>query len=132
MGDFNAKVGGQTNTSERATGCFGLGQRNERGDTLVELATSKNFKIMNTPFQKKAGRRWTWGSPDGHTRNEIDYLMTDKPSMVTDVTVINRINIGSADQIINSCPLHRPPSEAGLFEVGSLTRAWLQQTELII
>ena len=26
MGDFNAKVGGQTNTSERATGCFGLGQ----------------------------------------------------------------------------------------------------------
>ncbi len=35
MGDFNAKVGGQTNTSERATECFGLGQRNERGDTLV-------------------------------------------------------------------------------------------------
>ena len=29
-----------------------------------------------------------------------------------------------------SCPLHRPPSEAGLFEVGPLTRAWLQQTEL--
>ena len=25
MGDFNAKVGGQTHTSERATGCFGLG-----------------------------------------------------------------------------------------------------------
>ena len=32
LGDFNAKVGGQSNTSERATGCFGLGQRNERGD----------------------------------------------------------------------------------------------------
>ena len=68
MGDFNAKVGGQTNTSERATGCFGLGQRNERGDTLVEWATSKNFKIMNTQFQKKAGRRWTWRSPDGNTK----------------------------------------------------------------
>ena len=37
MGDFNAKVGGQTNTSKRATGCFGLGQRNERGDTSVEF-----------------------------------------------------------------------------------------------
>ena len=33
MGDFNAKVGGQINTSERAAGCFGLGQRNERGYT---------------------------------------------------------------------------------------------------
>ena len=55
MGDVNAKVGEQTNTSERATGCFGLGQRNERGDPLVEWATSKNFKLMNTQFQKKAG-----------------------------------------------------------------------------
>ena len=29
----------------------------------------------------------------------------------------------TADHIINSCPLHRPPSEAGIFEVGPLTRA---------
>ena len=72
-----------------------MGQQNESGDTLVEWATSKNFKIMNTQFQKKAGMRWTWRSPDGHTKNEIDYIMTDKPSMVTDVTVINRVNIGS-------------------------------------
>ena len=100
MGDFNAKVGGQTNTSERATGCFGLGQRNERGDTLVEWATSKNFKIMNTQFKKKAGRRWTWRSPGGNTKNEIDYIMTDKPSMVTDVTVINRVNIGSDHRMV--------------------------------
>ena len=38
----------------------------------------------------------------------------------------------TADHIINSCPLYRPPNEAGLFEVGPLTRAWLQQTELTI
>ena len=38
----------------------------------------------------------------------------------------------TADHIINSCSLHRPPSEDGLFEVGPLTRAWLQQTELTI
>ena len=38
----------------------------------------------------------------------------------------------TADHITNSCPLHRPPSEAAPFEVGPLTRAWLQQTELTI
>ena len=38
----------------------------------------------------------------------------------------------TAEHIINSCPLHRPPFEAGLFEVGPLTRAWLQHTELTI
>ena len=67
---------------------------------LVELATSKNFKIMNTQFQKKAGRRWTWRSPDENTKNKIDYIMTDKPSMVTNVTVINRANIGSDHRIV--------------------------------
>ena len=50
---------------------------------------------MNTRFQKKAGRRWTWRIPGGRAKNEIDYIMSDRPSMVTDVTVINRINIGS-------------------------------------
>ena len=55
---------------ERATECFGLGQRNERGDSFVEWER-KNFKIMNTPFQKKAGRRWTWRSPDGNTKNQL-------------------------------------------------------------
>ena len=58
------------------------------------------LKIMNTQFQKKAGRRWTWRSPDGNTKNEIDYIMTDKPSMVTDVTVINRVNIGSDHRMV--------------------------------
>ena len=38
----------------------------------------------------------------------------------------------TADHISNSCPLHRPTPEAGLLEVGPLTRAWLQHAELII
>ena len=29
----------------------------------------------------------------------------------------------TAGHIISSCPIHRPPSEAGIFEVGPLTRA---------
>ena len=46
----------------------------------------------DTRFEEKAGRRWTWRSPDGHNNNEIDYIMTVKPSMVTDVTVIVEAN----------------------------------------
>ena len=72
----------------------------EDRDPLVELVTSNNVKIMNTQFQKKTGRRWTWRSPDGNTKSEIDYIMNDKPSMVTDVTVINRVNIGSDHRMV--------------------------------
>ena len=100
MGDFNAKVGVRTNPSETATGSFDLGQRNGRGDTLIEWTTSKDYKIMNTLFQKKTERRWTWRSPDGKTKNEIDYIMTDKPNMITDVR--NRINIGSDHRMLMS------------------------------
>ena len=56
--------------------------------------------LIHSQFQTKAGMRWTWRSPDGHTRNEIDYIMTDKPSMVTDVAAINRINIGCDHRMV--------------------------------
>ena len=57
---------------------------------------------MNTLFQKKIERRWTWRSPDGKTKNEIDYIMIDNPNMITDVRVINRINIGSDHRMLMS------------------------------
>ena len=36
------------------------------------------------------------------------------------------------DHVINHCQLHKPPSQAGLFNVGLDTIAWLQGTELTI
>ena len=62
MRDFNAQIKKRTNPMEMTTGKFGLESRNERGDSLVEWATSRKYKTMNTMFQKKAGRRWTWKS----------------------------------------------------------------------
>ena len=56
MGDFNAQIEKRTNPMEMATGKSGLELRNERGNTLVEWATSRKYKIMNTMFQKKADR----------------------------------------------------------------------------
>ena len=71
----------EINTDGQTEDCFRL---KDDKYYLVEWSTSKNFKIVNTQFQKKAGRRWTWRSPDGNTKNEIYYIMTDKPSMVTE------------------------------------------------
>ena len=100
MRDFNAKVG-RTNKIQQKVRQDASGWAIEmKGETLVEWATSNKFKIINQQFQKKAGRRWTWRSPDGNTKNEIDYTMTDKPSMVTDVTVINRLNIGGDHMMV--------------------------------
>ena len=49
---------------------------------------------MNSMFQKIA-RRWKWKSPNDVTKAEIDYILTNRWDVVTDVTVINQVNIGS-------------------------------------
>ena len=64
------------------------------------MGNIKSFQDHVHTISEEAGRRWTWRSPDGNTKNEIDYIMTDKPSMVTDVTVINRVNIGSEHRMV--------------------------------
>ena len=54
---------------------------------------------MNKFFKKRLHRRWTWISPNGVTRNEIYYILTDKPQTFTDVSVINSFNTGSDHRI---------------------------------
>ena len=98
MGDFNAQIGKRTNPMETATGKFGLELRNE----LVEWATSIKHKIRNIVFQRKAGRRWAWKTPNGVTKPEIDYILTNRPDIVTDVTLINQVNIGSDHRLVMS------------------------------
>ena len=53
-------------------------------------------------FQKKAGRRWTWRSPNGVAKTTTDYLLANRPDIVTDVTVINQVNIGSDHILVMS------------------------------
>ena len=45
---------------------------------------------------------WMWESPNGVTKPEIDYILTNKPDIVTDVTVSNKVNIGSDHRTVMS------------------------------
>lgn len=77
LGDFNAKVG-ETRMDEglrNIVGMYGLGQRNIRGERLLQFAADNNLTIMNTVFQQHRRRLYTWTSPDGKHRNQIDYIL---------------------------------------------------------
>ena len=41
-------------------------------------------------------------NPNGEKKTEIDYILTNRPDIVTDVTVINQVNIGSDHRLIMS------------------------------
>ena len=73
IGDWNAKVGSQETPG--VTCKFGLVVRNEAGQRLIELCQENTLVIANTLFQQHKRRRYTWISPHGQHRNQIDYIL---------------------------------------------------------
>ena len=59
-GDFNGVVGQRHGYDNRDfVGEFGIGSRNERGNLLVEWATSRKLVIANTRLRKPLDKQWT-------------------------------------------------------------------------
>ena len=73
IGDWNAKVGSQETPG--VTGKFGPGVQNEAGQRLIEFCQENTVVIENTLFQQHKRRFYTWTSPDGQHRNQIDYIL---------------------------------------------------------
>ena len=73
IGDWNAKVGSQETPG--VTGKFGLGMQNEAGQRLIKFYQENALVIVNTLFQQHKRRLYTWTSPDGEHRNQIDYIL---------------------------------------------------------
>ncbi|XP_071578112.1 craniofacial development protein 2-like [Temnothorax nylanderi] len=77
IGDFNAKVG--SGTEEDTAGRYGLGERNTRGDRLVQFCVENNLLIANTFFKQHPRRLHTWKSPADARgkiiRNQIDFIL---------------------------------------------------------
>ena len=73
IGYWNAKVGSQEIPG--VTGRFGLGVQNEAGQRLTESCQENALVTANTLFQQQKRRLYTWISPDGQHRNQIDYIL---------------------------------------------------------
>ena len=73
IGDWNAKVGSQEIPG--VTGKCGLGVQNESGQRLIEFCQENTQVITNTLFQQHKRRLYTWTSPDGQHRNQMDYIL---------------------------------------------------------
>ena len=72
-GDWNAKEGSQKIPG--ITGKFGLGVQIEAGQRLKEFCQESTLVIANTLFQQHKRRLYTWISPEGQHRNQIDYIL---------------------------------------------------------
>ena len=50
-------------------------QITEAGQRLTEFSQENTLVIANTVFQQQKRRLYTWTSPDGQHRNQIDYIL---------------------------------------------------------
>ena len=71
--DWKAKVRSQEIPG--VLGKLGLGMWNEAGQRLIEFCQENALVIANTLFQQHKRRFYTWTSPDGQHRNQIDYIL---------------------------------------------------------
>uniref|UniRef100_A0A914VHA3 Craniofacial development protein 2-like n=1 Tax=Plectus sambesii TaxID=2011161 RepID=A0A914VHA3_9BILA len=101
MGDFNAKVGCRKD-NEALVGPFG-GERNERRERLAAIAESRRLFVGNSFFKKRHGQRWTWISPNGETKNEIDYILCSHRRILKDVGVVGKaFTTGSDHRLVRA------------------------------
>ena len=73
IADWDAKIGSQETPG--VTDKFGLGIQNEAVQRLIEFCQENALVIANTLFQQHKRRLYTWKSPDGQHRNQIDYIL---------------------------------------------------------
>lgn len=103
MGDFNAQVGTPRLGENIALGPYSSGKRTRNGQKLLEMAFENNLKILNSQFKKRTPRRWTWISPDGQFKNEIDYVLTNRPNLFDNCGTIANLNFNSNHRMLRAC-----------------------------
>lgn len=102
MGDFNSKIGSQQDGENNVIGLYSQGWRNINGLKRIDLALECNLKIMTTYFKKKINRKWTWIAPDGKTKNEIDFILTNTPGLFNDVSTVNQLNFNTNHRMVRA------------------------------
>ena len=96
IGDWNAKVGSQE--TPRVTGKFGLEVQNEAGQRLIEFHQEQTSSSNNTRED------YTWTSPDGQYRNQIDYILCSQRwrSPIHSAKTGLGIDCGSDHELLNA------------------------------
>ncbi|XP_039762734.1 craniofacial development protein 2-like [Pararge aegeria] len=102
MGDFNAQVGDRISTEEFVLGKYGFGKRSKNGQKLIQFLLENNLILLNSIFKKNVKSKWTWVSPDGKYKNEIDYITSNYRKAFTNVSVIQNLNFNTNHRMVRA------------------------------
>lgn len=109
LGDLNASVGTTRSGYELCLGPHGHGTRNDNGERLLEFCLLHGLKICGSYFKRKDIHKITWYSNDGHTRKELDHIITNKRwNLVQNCRTFRSAEFGNTDHrlVVASCKIH--------------------------
>ena len=104
LGDFNGQIGERRPGEESTIGNFTYHNkiRSKNGEKIIDFAMGNNLTILNTVYRKSKKNMWTWITPDGKKKNEIDFIMTNKTRYFTNFDIINNLNFNTDHKIIRT------------------------------
>lgn len=111
MGDFNGQLGKRRLNEDKILGRFTSGKRNDNGQRMINFALENNLNIMNSYYNKNPNRKWTWLSPNGKLKNEIDYIITNKPRLFSNIDVVNKLNYNTDHRLLRGQLYAREPKK---------------------
>ena len=101
MVDFNVKIGKKGKIENNNwIGNHGIGVRYERSERLLDFAAENRLFITNTLFEKQTSRYWTWESPGGIYKNQIDFILTTDKTIFQNTEILTQEDIGSDHRLL--------------------------------
>ena len=55
-----------------------MGKRNDNGELLIDFCKEEDLVLANTWFEQRYKNRHAWESPDGKSRNQIDFILVSQ------------------------------------------------------
>ena len=103
MGDWNAKLGQQMPGEEGIVGKEVLqGERSDNRESFASSCAVNNMAVVTTQFKQKDIHKYTWTSPDGRTRNQIDHIAVNGKfrSSILNARAYRGADIGSDHNLV--------------------------------
>ena len=94
LGDFNARVGADSESWPSCIGHFGVGKMNENGQRLLELCTYHGLCITNSFFKTKFQHKVSWRHPRSKHWHQLDLILVRRTAIKT---VLHTRSFHSAD-----------------------------------